>query len=45
MTTAHASCRWPAATRFTELGIVAGYRLSAARIWLDFTEQWAWPTA
>jgi len=31
MTTAHASCHWPAAARFTEhgqLGIVAVYRLS-----------------
>jgi len=29
MTIAHASCRWPAAAWFTELGIVAGYRLAA----------------
>jgi len=28
MTNARASCRWPAAARFTELGIVAGYRPS-----------------
>ena len=26
MTAAHSSCRWQAAARFTELGIVAGYR-------------------
>ena len=28
MTAAHASCCWPAAARFTELGIVTGYRPS-----------------